>query len=74
MTAAIRWYLLGCSNPQRSETCANFFGKKLRLFPRCEVTAFRELVEVDEFRICLLCPTPRSRIEFVRNDAYCLLN
>ena len=32
--------------------------------------AFVELVEVDEFRICLLCPAPRDWIEFVRKGAH----
>ena len=27
-------------------------------------------VEVDELRIGLLCPAPRSRIEFVRKDGH----
>ena len=34
------------------------------------MTAFVELVEVDEFGICLLCPAPRDWIEFVRKDTH----
>ena len=37
----------------------------MRLFPSHTVPAFVELVVMDEFRIRLLCPTPRGFIELV---------
>src|SRR6185503_14394231 len=55
---------------QRSEACANLFAEGLRLLPSGEVSALGELVVVNEFRIGLLRPTPRGRIELVREDAH----
>src|SRR5712671_7983407 len=49
-----------------SELGAEQFG----LFPRGEVPALVEFVEIDEFGIRPLCPTTRSRVELVRKDAH----
>jgi len=54
---------------QRLEPCAQLFHKKLRLFPCREVTAFVELVVVDEVRVGLLDPAPRRRVKLFREDA-----
>ena len=40
------------------------------MFPCRKVPTFVQLVEVDEFRVSALCPAPRNRIEFVREDAH----
>src|SRR5712672_2427736 len=53
--------------PERgSELGAEQFG----LFPRGEVPALVEFVEIDEFGIRPLCPTTRGRVELVRIDAH----
>jgi hypothetical protein len=46
---------------------AYFFREELRLLPGRKVSALGKLVVVDELRIRPLCPTPRRRIEFIRN-------
>src|SRR6266446_9791597 len=55
---------------QRPETRANLLREDFRLFPGRKVPAFLNLVVVDQFGKCPLCPTPRGRIEFVRKDAH----
>ena len=40
------------------------------LFPGRKVSAFRDFVVMDEFRIRPLCPAPRGRIELIREDAH----
>jgi hypothetical protein len=42
----------------------------LWLFPGREVTAFFELVVVDQLGVRPLCPTPRGWIDFVREDTH----
>src|SRR3984957_3490550 len=55
---------------ERSEARAKFFGKELRLFPGRKVPALGELVEVNELGVRPLRPAPRSRKEFVGENAY----
>src|SRR5438093_3447871 len=47
---------------ERSKRSTDLFGEELRLFPRRKVPAFLDLVVMDEFGICPLCPTPRGLI------------
>ena len=55
---------------KRFERRPQFSNEQLRLFPRREVTAFVELIEVDEFGIRPLGPTPRGGIDLDRKDAH----
>src|SRR5262249_33636476 len=55
---------------QRPERRSDFGGEKLRLFPRREVAALVNLVVVDKFGICALCPTPRGLILLAGKDSY----
>src|SRR5215813_10959806 len=55
---------------QGPEARANLFREDLGLFPGCEVATLVDLVVVDELGICLLRPTPRERIELVREDTH----
>ena len=55
---------------QRPKAGTDLLRKELRLLPGGEVTALGELIEVNQFRIRPLCPAPRRRIEFVREDAH----
>ena len=53
-----------------SKAGTKLFRKELRLFPGREVTTFFRLVEIDEFLISPLRPTPRRSIVFAGKDAY----
>src|SRR5580693_3661983 len=66
----VRKYLSDRSVAQRSEARANFFRKELRLFPGRIVSAFVELVEIDELVIGPLCPAARGLIVLTRKDAH----
>jgi hypothetical protein len=55
---------------KRSEPRSDLRRKALRLLPGGEVSALGELIVVNQFRIRLLCPTPRGWIEFVREHAH----
>ena len=61
---------LSGSFAKRFERRAHLFGEKLRLLPGREVTAFVELVVVDELGIRAFRPTPRSLIELVGEGAH----
>src|SRR5215217_3398172 len=54
---------------QRSERRAELLGEQLGLFPGREVTAFFDLVEIDEVRVGPLGPTPRGLICLAGKDA-----
>src|SRR6185369_12598220 len=66
---AISWRAF--SRTQRLERRAHLAGEQLRLLPGGEVTAFRQLVVVNELRIGPLSPSPRYRVDLVRIDADC---
>jgi hypothetical protein len=53
-----------------SKAGTKLFRKELRLFPGREVTTFFHLVEIDEFLIRPLRPTPRRSIVLAGKDAY----
>src|SRR4029450_12820690 len=55
---------------QRLERGAHLGAERRRLLPGGEVTAFIELVVVDELWICLFRPASRSLIELVRIRAH----
>src|SRR6266849_5604974 len=55
---------------QWSERHANLFREELRLFPRREVSAFRESVVVNQFGIGFLCPAPRGCIDLIGKYAH----
>jgi hypothetical protein len=55
---------------KRFEGGAKFLTEEFRLFPGREVTAFVELVLVNQVGICPLGPTPRSLVQFVWEDTY----
>src|ERR1700726_220944 len=55
---------------ERAKAGSKLFNKQSWLFPGREVTALAELVIVDQLGIGALGPAPRSRIEFVREDAH----
>ncbi len=55
---------------QRSEARAQLFRKYLRLFPGRIVSAFVELVEIEELVIRPLCPAARGLIVLTRKDAH----
>src|SRR5258706_10878074 len=65
-----RWFV---SNrlAHRTESRAHFCTKQLGLFPRSEVAALVELVEVDELGIRPLGPAPRGCVDLVGKDAHC---
>src|SRR6266481_8692807 len=62
--------LLAIRSAQRFEPRAKFGHEDLRLFPRREVSAFVDLVVVDELGIRLLRPAPRGLIELVRKPGH----
>jgi hypothetical protein len=55
---------------KRVEGGAKFLAEQFRLFPGREVTAFVELVVVDQIGISPLRPTPWSLVQLVREDAH----
>src|SRR4051812_9093097 len=55
---------------QRPERGSELGAEQFRLFPRGEVPALVEFVEIDEFGIRSLYPTTRGRVELVRKDAH----
>src|SRR3954462_6154313 len=55
---------------QRSESGSQLLTEDLRLFPRREVPALRQLVVMDELGIGPLRPTPRSLVDLLRKDTY----
>src|SRR5262245_15111150 len=55
---------------QRLEARTQLFREELRLLPAGEVPALGQLVVVDQLWIGLLGPTPRRRVEFVREHAH----
>src|SRR5262245_14378540 len=55
--------------PERPEARAHLLDQELRLLPRGEVPALRQLVEVDQVRIRLLRPAPRRLVELVGEHA-----
>src|SRR4029453_6423890 len=58
------------AHPQRREPHAELISEGLRLFPGRKVAALGELVEVDEILVGALGPTPRSLVDFLREDTY----
>src|SRR5579883_3486826 len=56
--------------PQCSESHPEFPGQKRRLLPRGKVTTFFDPVIVNEFGICLLCPTLWSGINLIWKDTH----
>src|SRR5258706_6750966 len=57
-------------SPQRLERGAKLGHEDLRLFPGREVSAFLDLVVVDELGIRPLRPAPRSLIELIRKGSH----
>src|SRR5262245_32475660 len=55
---------------QRPERAAHLGTEKLWLFPGGEMSAFGELVEVNQLGIRFLRPTARSRVDLVGKDAH----
>src|SRR5688500_1317923 len=55
---------------QRPECGSQLGGEERGLFPRCEVTAFVDLVEVDEVGVRVLGPTSRRLILLAGKDAH----
>src|SRR5262249_1501767 len=51
------------------EGSAHFLAEELRLFPRCEVAAEVDLVEVDKVAECALDPTPRRAEGLIWEDS-----
>src|SRR4030088_625885 len=62
--------LISCRLSQRFERCAHLGTEDRRLFPGGEMTAFVELVVVDELGIRPLRPTARGRIDLVGAGAH----
>src|SRR2546426_533677 len=64
-STAFPWWrhssVLRSPHPARSERRSNLFGEELRLFPRGEVAALVDLVEVGEVGVRLLDPAARGR-------------
>src|SRR3954469_2511340 len=54
---------------QRSERRSHLGTKQHRLLPSGEMAAFLEPVVINEFRVRLLGPASRGRIDFVRESA-----
>jgi hypothetical protein len=57
--------------PQRSERRSCLFRQQLRLLPRGDVSAFGELIEMNELGIRPLRPASRGRVDLVWKDADC---
>ena len=60
----------GCRSTQCVETRALRTRKRLRLLPRCKVTALGQAVVVDQPRIRVLHPALRRRVDLVRKHAH----
>src|SRR5918992_1967389 len=56
--------------PQRLEARAQLLYEQVRLFPRCKVPAFLELVVMDELGIRPLCPTAWRCIDLIGENAH----
>src|SRR6201987_530551 len=54
-----------------SEALAQFVNEQIGLLKRAEVTTFRNLVPVEEFRIGLVSPYPWRRKKVTLEDAHC---
>src|SRR5438046_3039555 len=67
MTSRSQWLpARSTERAQRFEAVAHRTDEILRLLPRREMTAFVEPLVIDQFGICLLCPSPRSCIDLAR--------
>ena len=55
-------YLRGETGAQRPKGSAQLAGQKFGLFPGRVVATFLNLAVINEFVVCLFCPTPRGLI------------